>query len=619
MKPRSMPIPLRVLSYAMPYKKRLALAIGALIGLTTFQLLGPSLVAYAIDTGLDVDKNLVPHGNIRTILIAAGLITAAAAARGIFQFWQTYTGEWVSQRVAYDIRNDIYNHLQRLSFAYHDKAQTGQVMQRATQDVEGIRMFVNMGFIRLIYVVILLVSTLALMVWVDWKLALLSWAFIPPTALIAIIMTTKLRPIWLQVQNLQGELGVVLQENLSGMRVVKAFGREKYEEDKFNKQAQLLFDNSYATNRIQATYSPLLNGVWSLAMVATAWFGAYQIIHGNLRAGQLAQFLLLLTMLQLPVRSIGWVNMLWARAATSGQRIYDILDAESAVQEKAGAVELQRGVGHVRFEDVSFGYDLISPVLRHVDIDAKPGEVVALLGQTGSGKSTVVNLMPRFYDVTGGKITIDETDIRDVTLASLRRAFGIVQQDVFLFSATIRDNIAYGASNATDEDVFRVARLARIHEFIETLPDGYDTWVGERGITLSGGQKQRISIARTLLLDPKILVFDDSTSSVDTETEYLIQQALAELMKGRTTFVIAQRLRTVKSADQILVLKNGVIAQHGRHDELIAEDGPYREIYDLELRDQEEAYEREKERLEQVALTPAERETVGTPGGGGAS
>ena len=270
--------------------------------------------------------------------------------------------------------------------------------------------------------------------------------------------------------------------------------------------------------------------------------------------------MLYLTMLQLPVRSIGWVNMFWARAGDvraahlrhPRRRIRGAGEGRTP-SNSAGAT------GHVRFEDVSFGYDAISPVLRHVDIDAKPGEVVALLGQTGSGKTTVVNLMPRFYDVTGGAITIDGIDIRDVTLASLRRAFGIVQQDVFLFSATIRDNIAYGASDASDEDVVRVAKLARIHDFIETLPDGYDTWVGERGITLSGGQKQRISIARTLLLDPKILVFDDSTSSVDTETEYLIQQALAELMKGRTTFVIAQRLRTVKSADQILVLQ-------GRHD-----------------------------------------------------
>jgi ABC-type multidrug transport system fused ATPase/permease subunit len=623
MKPkRKMPPPIRLLGYALSYKRRILITWMAVAGLTGFQLLGPYLVREAIDRGLDV-QDLTPHGNMKTLLIAAALITLAAAFRGLFQFWQTYLAEWLSQHVAYDIRNDIYDHLQRLSFAYHDKAQTGQVMQRATQDVEGIRMFVNMGVIRLVYVAALLLATLILMFITNWQLALLSWIFIPPTAFFAIKMTSTLRPIWLEVQNLQGQVGVVLQENLSGMRVVKAFGREAFERDKFNEEAQKLFVNSFATNRIQAKYSPLLSGVWSIAMVATAWFGAVEILHDNLTAGELAQFLLYLTMLQIPVRSLGWINMLWARAQSSGERIYDILDAESAVTEKADAIELTNVTGHVTFENVSFGYDAISPVLRHVDIDAKPGEVVALLGKSGSGKTTVVNLMPRFYDVTGGRIAIDGTDIRDATLASLRRTFGIVQQDVFLFSATIGDNIAYGAANATYEDVVRVAKLARIHDYIESLPDGYDTWVGERGITLSGGQKQRISIARTLLLDPKILVFDDSTSSVDTETEYLIQQALAELMKGRTTFVIAQRLRTVKSADQILVLANGQIVQHGRHEELVGQDGPYREIYDVELRDQEEAFERERERLEREAAgepaRPATSEAIAAAGGGGAA
>ncbi len=624
MSSRRLPIPLRLLGYALPYKQRVAFVWVAIAGLTGFQLLGPELVGYAIDTGLKVETANgidVALGNQRTLFIAAGLIVGAAAARGVFQFWQTFTAEWLAQHTAYDIRNDIYNHLQRLSFAYHDKAQTGQVMQRATQDVEGVRMFISMGAIRLVYTVVLLVATLTLMLYTDVRLALLSWVFIPPTAFLAIRFTSQLRPIMLRTQELQGELGVLLQENLSGMRVVKAFGREMFEKDKFNKQAHNLFENSYASNRLMAKYSPLLSGVWSFAMVATGWYGAYLITRGSLTAGDLTKFMLYLTMLQQPVRSIGFINMFWARAQTSGQRIYDILDAESAVQEKPGATELVNATGHVEFHDVSFGYDAISPVLREVNIDARPGQVVALLGQTGSGKSTVVNLMPRFYDVTGGSITIDGTDIRHVTLASLRRAFGIVQQDIFLFSATIGDNISYGAADATRDDVVRVAKLARIHEFIEQMPDGYDTWVGERGITLSGGQKQRVSIARTLLLNPKILVFDDATSSVDTQTEYDIQQALAELMKGRTTFVIAQRLRTVRTADQILVLKSGKIVERGTHEGLIERDGPYRQIYDLELRDQEDAYERERQRLEGVANgapdeNAEEKTSVAAAGGG---
>jgi len=605
---RNLPVPIRLLSYALPYGKRVALVWVAIAGLVTFQLLQPWLVGYAIDVGVAINSAGVPEGSARTLALAAVLLIATAAARGFFQFFQTYNAEWLAQHTAYDIRNDIYNHLQRLSFAYHDKAQTGQIMQRATQDVEGVRMFISMGMIRLIYVIALLVTTLFMMLRTDVPLALMSFLFIPPTAIIAVYFTSQLRPIMVRTQELQGELGVVLQENLSGMRVVKAFGREIFEQDKFNKQAESLFDNSYKSNRLQAKYTPLLTGVWTLAMVATAWFGAYRIEGGHISAGNLASFMLYLSMLQLPVRSIGWINMLWARARASGERIYDILDAESAVKEKPGAAELRDIQGHVRFEEVSFGYDAISPVLKGVNIDARPGEVVALLGQTGSGKTTVVNLMPRFYDVTGGRITIDGIDIRDVTLASLRRSFGIVQQDVFLFSATIRDNIAYGSPDATDEDVVRAARLARIHEFIATLPDGYNTWIGERGVTLSGGQKQRVSIARTLLLNPRILVFDDSTSSVDTQTEYEIQQALQELMKGRTTFVIAQRLRTVRTADQILVLKDGQIVERGRHEELIARDGLYRQIYDLELRDQEEAFERERQRLAALGIDPVEQE-----------
>jgi ATP-binding cassette subfamily B protein len=333
----------------------------------------------------------------------------------------------------------------------------------------------------------------------------------------------------------------------------------------------------------------MLQGLSAAQVAVTVGVGAYMISQDTLSVGNLTLFTLWLNVLQLPVRSIGFIINMAARCISSSERVFELIDAQSAVQEKPDAAILENVTGHVKFENVSFGYDNLSAVLSDVDIDATPGKVIALLGPTGSGKSTVVNLIPRFYDVTAGAITIDGTDVRDVTLDSLRKNIGIVQQDVFLFIGTIRDNIAYGKPEATQEEIEAAAKAARIHDFIVSLPYGYDEWVGERGVTLSGGQKQRIAIARTLLLDPKILIFDDSTASVDSQTEFLIQQALNELMKGRTTFVIAQRLRTVMRADEILVLQAGRIVQRGKHADLLEQEGLYRRIFDLELRDQEEA------------------------------
>ncbi|MCH8949114.1 MAG: ABC transporter ATP-binding protein [Chloroflexi bacterium] len=570
-------------------------------------ILMPIIVQVAIDRGLEVNSEGVGVGSRETLVWLGVAVIGISVLRGAFSFGQTYVGEWLASRVAYDLRNDIYNHLQRLSFAYHDKAQTGQIMSRATQDVEAVRMLISFGIMRVAYLVILLVAVFIIMAMTNWQLALVAWVFVPIVAGRSIMVSMRLRPIWMRVQDLQGRMGTVLQENLSGMRVVKAFAQEQQESVKFSKEAKDLFEISFSANRIQAFNQPLLTGIWMMAMVAVGWYGAYQIDQGALTGGELGAFMLFLIILQMPVRMLGWIVMMFARAQSAGERIYDILDAESAVQEKPGAIEMKDVKGHVRFEDVSFSYNAISPVLRGVDIEARPGEVVALLGPTGSGKSTVVNLMPRFYDVTSGRITIDGVDIRDMTIASLRANIGTVQQDVFLFSATIRDNIAYGAIDATQEEIEQAAKAARLHDYIVSQPDGYDTWVGERGITLSGGQRQRIVMARTLLTNPKILILDDSTSSVDTETEHLIQQALAEVMKDRTTFVIAQRLKTVQAADQILVLQDGQVVERGRHEELIEREGLYREIYDLELRDQEEAYER----TQAVGATPS------TAGGSG--
>jgi ATP-binding cassette subfamily B protein len=402
-------------------------------------------------------------------------------------------------------------------------------------------------------------------------------------------VSLKLRPIWLRVQDLQGQMANVLQENLTGQRVVKAFSRAEFEQQKFDAKTRLLFDESYSTAKFQAFNEPFLQGMWLLSLAVVFWLGVVEIRAGNMTAGQLTAFQLYLTLMQVPVRSIGFIINIFARAHSAGNRVFEIVDARSPVEEKPNAVPLRTSRGEVRFEHVSFAYEGNAPVLRDINIVAEPGQTIALLGPTGSGKSSVVNLLPRFYDPTEGRVLIDDQDVRDVTLDSLRTSIGIVQQDVFLFIASIRDNIRYGRPEATDEEVIAAAKAARIHEFIESQPDGYDTWVGERGTTLSGGQRQRVAIARTLLLDPKVLIFDDSTAAVDMRTEFLIQEALRNLMRGRTTFVIAQRLRTVMEADQILVMRDGRIVEQGTHEELLEANGFYRQIYDLELRDQDEA------------------------------
>ena len=568
----------------------------ALTAATFLTIAAPWLTGHAIDTGLGVitSTNLSGQevtnieGDMGTLMVAIVLLIAAAVGRGVAVYAQTYLAELLGQTLAYDLRNEIYERLQRLSYAYHDKAELGQIMSRATQDVEGVRMFVNMGVIRFTYVLVLVTVAYGLMISTNTKVGLIAFAFVPLVGLQASIVTMKLRPIWLQIQDLMGQMANVLQENLTGQRVVKAFSRADFEQQKFDTKVDELFHESYRTARFQAFNEPFLQGVWLLSLALVFWFGVIEIRAGNMTPGELTAFQLYLTLMQVPVRSIGFIVNMFARANSAGSRIFEIIDAESPVEEKPGAQELDVTKGEVRFEHVSFAYDDQSPVLRDVNLVAEPGQTIALLGPTGSGKSSVVNLLPRFYDPSAGRILIDSQDVRDVTLDSLRHDIGIVQQDVFLFIASIRDNIRYGRPDATDEEVIAAAKAAHIHDFIQSQPDGYDTWVGERGTTLSGGQRQRVAIARTLLLDPAVLVFDDSTAAVDMRTEFLIQEALRNLMQGRTTFVIAQRLRTVMEADQILVMRDGEIVEQGKHEELLEAGGFYRQIYDLELREQEE-------------------------------
>ncbi|OGN89687.1 MAG: hypothetical protein A2158_01435 [Chloroflexi bacterium RBG_13_46_14] len=601
---------LRLYKLVFNYKSRFCLAFTSVLASGAFMLVSPKLLAWAINYGIEtehVQKYLI-------LIVAASSIFGAAAFRSVAQYGQQYLGQWLGQKIAYDLRNSIYNRLQHLSFAYHDSHQTGQLMSRATQDVEAVQMFVQMGVLRALFFLLVVIGAVILMLFTNWRLALVILPFLMVVGIGSAIFSSKLRVIWTQVQNGLARLTTVLQENLSGARLVRSFGREDTEEVKFKIEAEALFEDSYKSSRIQAISMPTMAGIWMLAMAAIMWFGGNEIASGRLTGGDLAGFTLYLTLLQQPVRAMGMVVNSVSRAYSAGIRIFEILDAESAVKEKPGAEMLNDVTGHVVFEKVSFGYNNLTPVLKEIDIDALPGQVIALLGPTGSGKTTVVNLLPRFYDITSGRITIDGKDIRDVTLSSLRSCMTIVQQDVFLFTGTVRDNIRYGMPEASQEQVEQAAKTAHIYDFIESLPEQYDTWVGERGLTLSGGQKQRIAIARTLLLDPAILILDDSTSSVDTETEYQIQMALQEVMKGRTTFVIAQRLRTVKMADQILVLNRGVILERGVHEELLQQKGFYRNIYDLELRDQEEALYKVKGNQQEDLLEPESSDSGVVPG-----
>jgi ATP-binding cassette, subfamily B, bacterial len=549
-----------------------------------FALLIPRLTGDAIDQALG-------SGSRQTLLMITLGIIGAGALRSFLSYWQSYLSEYLSQRVAYDIRKAFYNRLQSLSYSFHDKSQTGQLMSRATADVEGVRQFVGFALLRGAYFAILMVAITVLLLLLNWKLALISLAVVPFISFRTIVINQKLKDYWARIQQGLGVLETTVQENLSGVRVVRAFAREAHESKKFKKQAEFLYNQEIEVNNLLASNSPLMSFALALAMAGILWYGGRLVVQGTLTQGELAQFLLYLVMLNMPIRMLGWLSILFSRAGASGQRIFEILDQVSPVTERLGAVNVDEVKGLVKFEDVSFAYDSHGPVLKNVDFEARPGQVIALVGASGSGKSTIANLIPRFYDVTSGRITLDGIDIRDLCLPCLRKHIGIVHQDAFLFSATIKENISYGKPDATLEEIQEAARVARLHDFIAGLPDGYETWVGERGITLSGGQKQRLAIARTILLNPRILIMDDSTSSVDMETEFLIQNALSELMAGRTTFIIAHRVRSVQMADQILVMKDGKIVEQGRHEELLAKGGIYRQLYTLQFQYQETAVE----------------------------
>ena len=586
-----MQILIRITRMAWRYRTRLILAYVSFFAAVGLSLAIPYLFGYSIDQLVSYNKEGGVSGkdvSRITLAVLAGAILAVSLARGFFDFARTYTVDSLSQIVSYDFRNQIYDKLQHLSFAYHDKEHTGNLMSKATADVEAVRRFVNMGLVRSLEVGLRVIAITGILVFLDWKLALISLAFVPFLVFRTTRVMGQLRTMWTDVQEAMGRTVTVLQENLVGIHVVKAFAAEEHEKKKFANISHKLRGEYFQSEKLQGTNSAWMTMYFTMALALILWVGGLQVINGNLSPGELTMFILYLNQLTFPIRMMAFVINSFSRAISSGERLFEVLDAPSPVQERPDSEIMGRARGHVRFENLSFAYDSRLDAIKHLNIDAPPGQITAILGPPGSGKTTVVNLLPRFYEVSGGRITVDGRDIREFTLASLRRNVGIVQQDVFLFGGSIRDNIAYGDTDASLDDVVAAAKVAQLHDHIMSLPDGYDTGVGERGTTLSGGQRQRLSIARTILLNPPILILDDSTSSVDVETERLIHQAMTSVMEGRTTFVIAHRLSTVREAGLIVVLDSGEVAEQGTHQELMARGGIYREIFDQQLRPQEE-------------------------------
>ena len=574
-----MKVVLRLTKYAFRQKWYLIGAYIAMLGSSLSAMVIPRMLGSAIDESLST-------GLQSRLLILAGVILLFSVLRGVFSFGQRYLSEVLSQRSAYDLRNDIFIKLQGMSFGFFDKEQTGNLMSKATQDVEAVRMFISMGMIRGLSIFVMVGAVTWLMLASNWRLAIVSMAFMPIILWRALAMSRVLRPTWMRVQAETGALTTVLQENLAGMKVVKAFGAQVFEERKFNAKANSVAQLTYSATRLFASQGSLMTFLFTAATGAILWYGGHEIAADRLTPGDLAAFIIYMGLLGMPIRMTGWMVNTISRAASAGERIYEILDAESPVTEHSDAMEMQRVSGQVAFERVTVSYDDTKTAIRDIEFQAEPGQMIALLGGPGSGKSTIAHVIPRFYDVSMGRITIDNVDVRDFTLSSLRKNVGIVMQDVFVFAASVRDNIAYGLDNVDMDAVVAAAKIAQLHDFVESLPEGYESWVGERGTNLSGGQRQRLAIARTILLDPPILILDDSTSSVDVETEHKLQKALNEVTKSRTTFVIAHRLSTVRRADLILVLEDGQIVEKGTHTELLERDGFYRNIYDMQLRPQ---------------------------------
>jgi ATP-binding cassette subfamily B protein len=564
----------RLLSFLRPYKRGLVISIFLAMGSQAAQ------IALIWVTGKNViDGALQNHDAQKLWLYVAAIVALGVVSAVLMSARRLISGKQALD-VEMDLRQGLYSHFVRLSFGFYDRNQTGQLMSRATVDLQGVRFFLGYGLIFFFQNALTVVSVTVVLFFVNWRLALVVLAVMPFLIALAYRYSHIAHPTLRDVQQKLADVATVSEENIVGVHVVKAFAQETAEEEKFRRRNEALFDQTIQANRQRATYVPLLSFLPLLAQAAVLLLGARMVAHGSLSVGSFIAYNFFLAMLVMPLRSLGmWVGQA-QRATASGERIFQILDEPEDVADRPAARDLPAGDGAITFEDVSFSYLPGRPVLEHVELALEAGTTVALIGHTGSGKTTLSSLVPRFYDVDSGRVLVDGADVRDVTLTSLRREIGVIPQDPFLFSTTVRDNIAFGLPELTDGEVERVARLAQAHEFVERLPQGYDTVIGERGITLSGGQRQRIAIARALAVDPRILILDDATASVDATTEAQIRAGLREVMSGRTTMIIAHRLSTIALADEVVVLDNGRIVARGTHEELLHTSPVYREIHE---------------------------------------
>ena len=542
------------------------------IGSQAAALIGVYLTGSVANALTKNERNEVPW------LIAA--ILALGVARALMMAGRRLIAGRQALDVELDMRTSIYAKLVRLSFGFYDSHQTGQLMSRATVDLQGVRFFLGYGLIFFFQHIFTIIGVGVVIFLIDWRLALISLTIAPFLIAVAYRYSHVSHPLLRDVQQKMADVATVAEENIVGVHVVKSFAQEDAEQAKFDRRSEEVFVLSVKANRQRAFYVPMLSFLPLLSQAAILLVGGRMVANGSLSVGSFVRFNLYLAMLVMPLRALGmWIGQA-QRATASGERIFQVIDEPEEIGDAPGAAELAPGPGRVTFDSVTFGYDPERPVLRAIDLELEAGKVVALIGHTGAGKTTLASLVPRFYDVQTGSVSIDGMDVRQVTLASLRREIGVIAQDPFLFSATVRENIAFGRPEATDEDIERAARLAQANDFVAALPDGYDTVIGERGITLSGGQRQRVAIARALVVDPRILILDDATASVDASTEARIRDGLREAMRGRTTIIIAHRLSTIALADEVIVLENGQIAARGTHDDLVATSPVYGEIYE---------------------------------------